>query len=113
MRQALSGFGAFHSPASFKLRLSNCLQEEIARKRDAWIRPLVFSVALIAALVILLWPGQDEQRAAYWQRGNRQSQTLDWMPTARHQPGNVWIGRFPGLSRPGSHSHAQIRMVSY
>lgn len=113
VRQALSRFGASRSPASFKLRLSNCLQKEIARKRDAWIRPLVFGAALVAALAILLWPDQDEQLAAYWQRGGQESQALDWVPSARRQPGSAWIGRFPELSRPGSHSHAQVRTVSY
>lgn len=45
VRMALHSLGGTSSPASFKLRLSNRLQEELHRQRWAWMRPLAWGFA--------------------------------------------------------------------
>ena len=55
VRMALHSLGQTNSPASFKLQLNNRLQEELRRRRWAWMRPLIWGFALATALGILLW----------------------------------------------------------
>ena len=55
VRKALSGLGAVSPPARFKLGLFGYLHEGIGRRR-LWGRPLALSLAVVAALTILLWP---------------------------------------------------------
>ena len=60
---ALHGLGGTSPPASFKLQLSNRLQEELHRRRWAWKPPMAWGLALAAALSILLWPETEAERA--------------------------------------------------
>lgn len=115
VRLALYGLGASGSPASFKFRLSACLQEEGVCRQPVWIRPLALSLGFLAALVILLWPEPDqvEELAAHWQTGAQQTQVLDWAPHASRWSASSWTQRFVELAPPGPYSHAQIRAVSY
>ena len=60
VRKVLSGLGAMSPPARFKLGLFGCLHEGIGRRR-LWGRPLALSLAVVAALTILLWPQEQEE----------------------------------------------------
>ena len=106
VRRALYGLGAINPPATFKLGLYGFLQEELARRRCLWARPLALGMALAMALTILLWPEQPDERVeqVYWETQDR---------VVKRQPGRVWVEQFPELSRPGPHSQAHARAVSF
>ena len=60
VRKTLSGLGAMSPPARFKLGLFGSLHEGIGR-RCLWGRPLALSLAVVAALTVLLWPQEQEE----------------------------------------------------
>ncbi len=60
IRKTLSGLGRMSPPARFKLGLFGYLQEGISA-RSVWVRPLALSLAVVAALTILLWPQEQEE----------------------------------------------------
>ena len=109
VRLTLGRLGESTLPASFKLRLLNRLQEEIARRRCVRLRSLAWGIALTVALAILLWPDQGEQpitsRAGYRMEEER---TL----SMRLSPGGR-MDRLPELLRSEPHLPIQISMVSY
>jgi anti-sigma factor RsiW len=109
VRLALRGLGASGLSASFRLRLSTCLQEERLRCQRTWFRPVALSLAFAAALAILLWPEADhkDDLAAYQRSEVRE--VLDWAPPPLHGGVGAWIE--PPSSGP--YSHAQARPVSF
>ena len=113
MRLALNGLGESNSPASFKLRLSNCLQEEAVRRQRPWIRPLALGLAFVAALAILLWPDQDDELVEYQRREMQENQRLEWIPAGSPPLGRPWIGNFAEPPYSAPHSHAQVRTVAF
>jgi anti-sigma factor RsiW len=119
VRLALQGLGASETPAGFQLRLMACLHEEEIHRKQAWRRSLSFGAALVVALVvalaILLWPGQNSQSelAARGQLDSLESQALDWIPATDRQLGSTWVESYPERLRPVPYSHAQVRTVSY
>ena len=107
VRMALQSLRATESPASFKLRLSNRLQEEAFRERWAWLRPLVCGFALATALAILLWPAADSVTLRY-------NEGPEWeLPVSSREFGRTWIDRFPELAQSSSQFHAQMHSVSF
>ena len=62
VRTALSGLGEMHPPARFRLGLFGFLHENFSHRRGLWARPMALSLALVAALTILLWPEEQELR---------------------------------------------------
>ena len=67
VRTALSGLGEMHAPARFRLGLFGFLHENFSRRRGPWARPMALSLALFAALAILLWPEeQDREHSVSW-----------------------------------------------
>lgn len=115
VRLTLSGLGDTGAPASFRLGLAGRLQEELVRQQQLWIRPLALSLALVAALAILLWPEPDreDELASYWQHGRQAAQLRDGLAAAPRRSTEAWAGRFVKLAPPGPYSHARIRTVSY
>jgi len=115
VRLALSGLGSSGAPASFRLGLPGRLQEELVRQQQLWIRPLAMGLALVAALVILLWPepDQEEELVSYWQRKARMAELREGMEAAPHRSTDAWAGRFVKLAPPGPYSHARIGTVAY
>ena len=107
VRMALQSLRATESPASFKLRLSNRLQEEALRERWAWLRPLVCGFALATALAILLWPAADSVTL-------RHNEGPEWeLPVSSRELGRTWTDRFPELAQSSSQFHAQMHSVSF
>lgn len=106
---ALHGLGGTSPPASFKLQLSNRLQEELHRRRWPWKRPMAWGLALAAALAILLWPEAEAERADV-------AMALDAVPAravppADRQLGSVWTEQFPSPAHAGARAH--MRPVSF
>ena len=68
VRSALSCLGEMHPPARFRLGLFGHLHENFSRRRGIWARPMALSLALVAALAILLWPEEQEREpSAAWE----------------------------------------------
>ena len=106
---ALHRLGGTSPPAHFKLQLSNCLQEELHRRRWAWKRPMAWGLALAAALAILLWPEAEAERADV-------AMALDAVPAravppADRQLGSIWTEQFPSPAHAGAGAH--MRPVSF
>ena len=62
VRTALSGLGEMRPPARFRLGLFGFLHENFSHRRGVWARPMALSLALVAALMILLWPEEQDER---------------------------------------------------
>ena len=106
---ALRSLGGTSPPASFKLQLSNRLQEELHRRRWPWKRPMAWGLALAAALAILLWPEAEAERADV-------AMALDAVPAravppADRQLGSVWTEQFPSPAHAGA--RAPMRPVYF
>ena len=106
---ALHSLGGTSPPASFKLQLSNRLQEELHRRRWPWKRPMAWGLALAAALAILLWPEAEAERADV-------AMALDAVPAravppADRQLGSIWTEQFPSPAHAGAGAH--MRPVSF
>ena len=96
VRKALRTLGATSSPPSFKLNLSNRLEEELHRRRWAWKPPMVWTQALVAALAILLWPETQAGRAD---------------ATVALDAGTAWNQQSPEIAREGA--RARVHPVSF
>ena len=107
VRSALHGLSTLNSPAIFRLKLAGFLQGNAGSVRRIWSRSLAVGLAVAAALAVLLWPEDqlDEGAERFALEGPA---TLE-SPAFRR----VWLERFPELSRPGPHSHAHVRTVSF
>ena len=109
VRMAMHSLGGTGSPASFKLRLSNRLQEELHGQRWAWLRPAAWGFALATALAILLWPEPE-----FAERDLALGEAPAWaVPTAQRQLGHAWMEQFPELSQPGPYSHPRLLTISF
>ena len=111
VRMALHNLGGTGSPAGFKLRLSNCLQEELHRDRWAWLRPVAWGFALATAMAILFWP-EPEAIFAPVEPKSALAEGPAWaIPVADRQLGRRWTERFPELSNAQLYAH--MRPVSF
>lgn len=111
VRMALHSLGGTSSPASFKLRLSNRLQEELHRQRWAWMRPLAWGFALATGLAILLWP-EPETLSELADSNMAFGAGPAWaVPAADRQLGRTWTEQYPELASADSYAH--MRPVSY
>ena len=90
VRKALRRIGATSSPASFKLQLSNRLEEELQRRGWAWKRSRAWAVVLAAALAILLRPETEAARADA-ASGLRQGEHTARVKSGRGHPSAVRI----------------------
>ena len=112
-RLVLQDLGEKNPPASFELRLSNCLQEEFLAKERSWVRPLALGLALAVALAILLWPNQPEDVAERLPLEAQENLAWEWERVENFQSGGIWIESFPGLSGANRHSHVQARPAAF
>ena len=110
VRMALHNLGGTGPSAGFKLRLNNCLNEEVYRESWTWLRPAALGFALAAAIAFLLWPTSNTLEAADSTMQFKEGSA--WAaPVADRQLGRAWAEQFHELVRPQRHAH--IRPVSY
>ena len=107
VRSALRGLSTLNSPAVFRLKLAGFLQGHGGSARRLWSRTVALSLAVAAALAILLWT--EDQR----EEGAEHIALEAAGPAESLAFRRVWIERFPELSRPGPYSHAHVRTVSF
>lgn len=110
VRMTLRSLGT-GSPAGFKLRLSNRLQEEVHRERWVWLRPVAWGFSLATALAILLWPESTITPELADSIMQSREEPAWAVPVADRQLGHAWREQFVELS--GSQSHAHMRSVSF
>ena len=99
--------------ARFKLGLWSQVQmRHQARKRERRWRVLTLGVALGAALLILLWPGQQTESAvseyASWEAVSYPEPT--WRSATRIP---VWREQLPEHAYSGLHAQAQVHLTAF
>lgn len=102
--QAVHSLGGDEPDAAFRLRMVGDIQGELIRRRRYWTRVLAVSLAVTAALTILLWP---DDPAGDWPEVRR----AEWVAKrqAWHQ---VWAKHLPIPTSQGPHSHAVLHVAS-
>jgi|GEM_PF-5764129 hypothetical protein len=99
------------SSARFQLELTNCLEEARRQSREWVSRSLTLTLALVAALAILLWPEITPPDLAATERGEERMWTRI---TKLEDPlASTWQLGVSELAHSSSYSHAQVRPVSF
>lgn len=111
MRQTMQEWATESSSAHFQLELTNCL-EEARRQSGEWVsRSLTLTLALVAALAILLWPEITPPDLATMERGQERMWTR--ITKLENPLAGSWQLGVSELAHSSSYSHAQVRPVSF